>query len=310
MAGGNDHQEERGGSRGGEAEQEERTDGWMTTYSDMVTLLLTFFVLMFAISNVDQQKAMLFFAGLSRDGLSAVQFEEILEYFNPGDDPGVIFFPTPSPGDDDSPAISQALQDLFDAMQAHIEENDLGDSIALTFNGEFLLLTLANDIWFDSGRADIKPLARESAVELAGMLKAINNPDEPFEVVVAGHTDNVPINTVQFPSNWHVSVTRAVNFLEILITESGLDSTFFYARGCGEERPIASNDSPEGRQANRRVEVMISVFRDDVSSALIFDYDSPTTDSEAIATPSPEPGAVPTPDSDPPPGLQHLPLAS
>ena len=264
MAKSDDRQDDRGGSSsssGGE-EPEERTDGWMTTYADMVTLLMTFFVLMFAISNVDQQKAMLFFAGLTKDGLSIEQYERIVERFGPQseDDPLGDSIPTPEPP---SALGNQELEALYGMFRAYVETEGLGDVIDVVFNGDFLLLTLSSDILFDSASAVVKPEMREIGVKLAEMLRDLHNEDKPFEIVVAGHTDNVPINTVRYPSNWHVSVDRAVNFLEILIKESGLDPSYFYARGCGEERPIATNDTAEGRQANRRVEVMISLERED-----------------------------------------------
>jgi chemotaxis protein MotB len=257
-----DRQEGRSGG-GGEAEEEERTDGWMATYADMVTLLMTFFVLMFAISNVDQQKGMLFFGGLSRGGLSAEEFQDIVRQFSDelGDDPDVINFPRP--GEGGGGAGNSELDQLSGLIDGFIEAEGLGGVISTSFNGEFLLLTLRSDIWFESASAVVRPEMRDIGLVLADMLAQLHNPDSPFEVVVAGHTDNLPINTVRYPSNWHVSVDRALNFLDILITESGLDPGFFYARGCGEHRPIADNDTPEGRQMNRRVEVMISLLRED-----------------------------------------------
>lgn len=267
MAGGDNRQEERSGGGGEEQEQEEKTDGWLTTYSDMVTLLLTFFVLLFAISNVDAQKAALVFAAMSREGLSAEQYMEIADKFLPSDDDNDTKLPTPAlpikPEDD--PAGNQPnpeMDALAESIQNYIDANALGDSLALVYNGEYLLLTLSNDIWFASGSAEITPEMKEKAGVLAGLIADTYNDDNPFEVVVAGHTDNVPIHTARYPSNWYVSVDRAVNFMDLLISESGLDPSFFNARGCGEYRPIASNETDEGRQANRRVEVYISLARD------------------------------------------------
>ena len=260
------------GGGGGESEPEERTDGWMTTYADMVTLLMTFFVLMFAISNVDQQKGLLFFGGLSRGGLSMEQYIDIVERFGPSgeDDPlGDTYpypYPSPSPSPDDGSGAAegnQALTDLYGTISDYILEQGLSDKMQLEFTGEYLLLTLASDIWFISGSADITSEMRERAEELGGLLNVAYSEERPFEIVVAGHTDNVPVNTVRFPSNWHVSVARATNFLEVLIPASGLDTQYFYVRGCGEERPIATNDTADGRQRNRRVEVMISLERQD-----------------------------------------------
>jgi len=260
-----------GRSGGGEAEPEERTDGWMATYADMVTLLMTFFVLLFAISNVDNEKAAMLFAALSKEGLTAEQFLEIQENFDPSQNPDDTRFPRPSKdsgkkeeeGGDDLPFSNPDLEHLFNLVEDYISDNGLGDRISLQFNGEFLMLTLANDIWFESGRAEITPQLRESASVIASLLAETFNEEKPFEIVVAGHTDNVPIHTARYPSNWHLSKDRAVNFLDVLLSASDLDPYYFYARACGQERPIASNDTADGRQRNRRVEVMISLARED-----------------------------------------------
>ena len=253
-------------SGGGGEEPEERTDGWMTTYADMVTLLMTFFVLMFAISNVDAKKAMLFFAGLSADGLSTAQFEQITEMFNPGDDPDEWYYPAPTPTkapNKDGEGSNPELVALYDMMGTYIDEAGISSDIQLEFNGEFLLMTLRNDILFESGRAVVLPEMRYIAEVIARLLAGTHNPDNPFEIVVTGHTDNVPIHTAEFPSNWHVSVRRAVNFAEILITESGIDPYYFQARGASEFHPIDTNATAEGRQKNRRVEVMVTLLRAD-----------------------------------------------
>ena len=102
----------------------------------------------------------------------------------------------------------------------------------------------------------------ERAVVIAQMLADNFTIAEPFEIVVAGHTDDVPMTGPLFRDNWHLSAGRALNFVELLIEDSGLDPWHFYTRACGEYRPIASNDTEEGRQANRRVEVMITRARE------------------------------------------------
>ena len=267
MAANDNQQEDRGSGKSEEVEEEEKTDGWLTTYSDMVTLLLTFFVLMFALSNVDQQKAMLLFAGFSREGLSAEKFAEIQAMFAPSDDaePGGILPPLPTPDKNADPEAGMSIPEL-DELEAmikdYIAENELGDTIAVVYNGEYLLLTLANDFWFESGSAEISDEIRESALVLGQLIFDNFSYEKPFEVVVAGHTDNVPINTVRYPSNWHVSVARAVNLLEVLLEDTGLEGAYFMARGCGEERPIDDNETPEGRQRNRRAEIYISMARE------------------------------------------------
>jgi len=273
--------DDRGNERagGGDGEQEERTDGWMATYADMVTLLLTFFVLMFALSNVDNEKAELFLFAMSRGGITAEQFMEITQRYELDDLHGGEWddmFPAPGQygegdgwdpvddGDGDEEGESEgerALRELAEAIQAYIEGEGLGEDLMVTFNGDFLMLTLSNDVWFNSGSADISPAMRDRARVIAELLAANFNISAPFEIIVAGHTDNVPMHSARFPSNWHLSNARATNFLLLLINDSHLEPWHFYARSCGEYRPIADNNTSEGRQANRRVEVMISLAR-------------------------------------------------
>jgi len=267
--------DDRGNERagGGDGEQEERTDGWMATYADMVTLLLTFFVLMFALSNVDNEKAELFLAAMSRGGITAEQFMEIRDRYDPSDFDGSEWddeFPSPGswgddgnedPDDEGESAAEKALRDLAAAIQLYIDEEDIGSYVLMSFNGDYLMLTLANDVWFESGRADISEVMIERATVLGELLAANFLVAEPFEIVVAGHTDNVPI-TRNFPSNWHLSFARAQNFLELLIASSEIGPWHFDARACGEYRPIDTNDTPEGRQRNRRVEIMITRARE------------------------------------------------
>jgi len=264
--------DDRGNERagGGDAEQEERTDGWMATYADMVTLLLTFFVLMFALSNVDNEKAELFLFAMSRDGITAEQFWEIRDRYDFDDRDGSEWddmFPTPGRTDDDGnedegeSAAEKALGALAAAIENYIQVEGLEHELAVSFNGDFLMLTLSNDVWFDSGSAAVSTIMRDRANVIGQLLAANILIAEPFEIIVAGHTDNVPIGGAllnTFPTNWHLSNARATNFLEMLIASSGLEPFHFYTRSCGEFRPIQPNDTPEGRQANRRVEVMIS----------------------------------------------------
>jgi len=267
--------DDRGNERagGGGEEQEERTDGWMATYSDMVTLLLTFFVLMFALSNVDNEKAELFLFAMSRNGITAEQFMEIRERYELDDLTGGEWddaFPAPGVTEDDEDgsdeaALSegeQALEDLAKAIEAYIEAEGLGRDLQVVFNGDFLMLTLSNDVWFDSGSADVSEVMRERARVLAQLLQVNFRTADPFEIIIAGHTDSVPINTPTFPSNWHLSNARATNFLEMIIEDSGLPPYHFMVRSCGEYRPIGDNTTPDGRQENRRVELMISVERE------------------------------------------------
>ena len=115
-----------------------------------------------------------------------------------------------------------------------------------------MLLELPNDVLFDSGRTDLKDTGRRTLVEIAQVLKTM--PDRRFQV--AGHTDNVKIQTPRFPSNWELSTARAVEVVKLLI-ESGMDSKDLSAAGYGEFAPVAGNDAPDGRSRNRRIEIAL-----------------------------------------------------
>lgn len=248
-------------------EEENEGASWMATYSDMMTLLFAFFVLLFAISNVDAQKFALLAAGLSKDGINAETFIEIKDKYNiqgVGDvDPNDIEYPGPDDAKDpDDGTIEEGpLNDFYNSLNTYIETHSLEDSVSVELSGETILLTLRNDIWFVSGSAAVTPVMEEKGRILARLLRDEQNPEDPFDITVVGHTDNVPIGTVEYPNNWWLSSDRANAFLYLILEESGLEAKNFSAKACGEEQPIADNDTEEGRQANRRVEIVISYHK-------------------------------------------------
>lgn len=261
--------DDEGGGGGGE---------WLTTYSDMVTLLLTFFVLLFAISNVDAMKFAILAKALSRDGVSAEDMMEIKDKYEQLDKNSVDDLNNPTfvgPDDPSSQTDSKQsengsdgnqnseLSDLYEQIQAWITANQYENSLQAIYNGDDVLITLANDIWFVSGDSAVTPEMQARATVLAQMLAETEDPENPFNIVIAGHTDNVPIHTAQYQDNWDLSVDRATNFMRILFRESDLPPEQFKACGYGEFKPIDTNDTPEGRQHNRRVELLISQALED-----------------------------------------------
>ena len=270
MATNENYDEGRGNRATEEEEPEERTDGWMTTYADLVTLLLTFFVLLFALSNVDQQKITLFFTSLAEGGMSIERYEEIIGMFelHPDDSGDAPVLPTPPDNtdpEDDPGDIPHDLEGLFLAIFSYIEANRLGNSISVDYEGDFLLITLSNDITFVSNRADVTDDMRLVASDLGRMISAKNKEEEtPFEIIVTGHTDSMQPDGVTWRSNRQLSAMRALNFLEVLLDElddNTMDPRLFSSSGYGEFHPIATNDTPEGRRMNRRVEILVSPQR-------------------------------------------------
>jgi len=265
-----------------EEEEPEQGAAWLATYSDMVTLLFTFFVLMFAISNVDAMKFAILAKALSGGGITAEELVEIQEEYQ-GDLSGNDLYDLENPewvgpgktdkehlveGDDSGEEGAEEedwekyLNELHSLLATYIDENDLSDSIFLHegdgADGDKLLLTLTSDVWFASGSAELSEPMRETAATLGKLLSDTYRDGNKFDIVVSGHTDNIPQNTPPYEDNWALSFARAGNFMRVLMNESGISPHYYSARGYGEEAPIDTNDTPEGRQKNRRVDILIS----------------------------------------------------
>jgi chemotaxis protein MotB len=142
----------------------------------------------------------------------------------------------------------QTYRDLLSKLRAMI---DAGQLKVVIREGR-MLIALANDVLFDSGKTEIKPEGQVALGQVAQVLVTI--PDRKF--LVAGHTDNVPIKTTRFPSNWELSTARAVEVTRFLI-KNGMKPEVLAAAGHGEFDPVAKNETAEGRAQNRRIEIVL-----------------------------------------------------
>jgi chemotaxis protein MotB len=230
--------------------EEHMDESWLIPYADLLTLLLALFIVLFASSTVDVQKLEQF----------SVVFSEI---FDGGS--GVMENPSPAPlpvpqspneTDKESSAFiedQKSLEEIQNRVDEYIAVNELENQLATELTDEGLLLTFRDSILFDSGSANIKSEYNKIADEIANLLEF----DPPRSIIVTGHTDNIPMNSSVFATNWELSVMRAVNFLKMVVKNPDLNPLLFSAKGYGEFKPIASNDTAEGRSQNRRVEVLI-----------------------------------------------------
>lgn len=223
-------------------------ESWLIPYADMLTLLLALFIVLFAASNVDAKK-----------------FEQISASFNAAlsGGTGVMEYPLPvQPADPDvseteeksgGQTEQEELQTLQEKIENYVEKNNLNENLSTKLTDEGLLITIMNDAFFPSGSAEVtgetERLAREISTTLTTKM--------PHHVIISGHTDDRPIKNAQFESNWHLSVMRAVNFMKVLLENNKLNPEHFSAKGFGEYKPVAPNDTTENRQMNRRVEVLI-----------------------------------------------------
>lgn len=222
---------------------------WMTTYGDMVTLLMAFFVMLFAFSNIDAQKfeqVMQSFqgsAGILSGGVTVNQSDLIFEAL---------------PESNVSQNMQQAeenLDNLKDIIQEYIELKELESEISVEFDTRGLIIRFKDNALFDSGSANLK----DSSVEILTFIGELLKNDEFIErsVRVEGHTDNIPISTARFPSNWELSTARSTNVIKFFINESKIPPNRLSASGYAEYYPIAENTTPEGRAKNRRVDIVI-----------------------------------------------------
>lgn len=233
-------------------EDEHMDESWLVPYADLLTLVLALFIVLFAASSVDAQK----FQQISRAFSST---------FTGGT--GVLEYPSPTPDGEmeqldiqknlssqDQKQIEQNnLKKIQEKVNEYIQENNLESNLKTTLTNEGLLITILDNIFFDSGSATV----RNKDINLAKDMSELLVMNSPRNIIVSGYTDNVPIRNSEFDSNWHLSVMRAVNFMKILVENKKLDPKAFSVKGYGEFKPVASNDTKEGRQKNRRVEVLI-----------------------------------------------------
>lgn len=230
---------------------------WLVSYSDFVTLLFAFFVVMYSISQVNESKYRVLSDTLE-DAFSSQQ--RSITPIQVGDpvleaNPAVITAPDPDVGEftgdgafertADLPQLSEGLNEQF----ADLIDEDL---VQVNSNEFWLQIDISSSVLFESGRATPNLQAQAIFDEIAQMLKGFDNP-----VQVEGFTDNVPINTPQFPSNWELSAARASAIVKMLM-EGDVAPERLSAVGYGEYRPISDNSSEAGRWQNRRVALMIS----------------------------------------------------
>jgi chemotaxis protein MotB len=208
-------------------------DRWLLTYSDLITLLLGLFVILYTISKVDAGK----YAEITT-ALSGVF----------GSPRGIL---TGNPVAVDQPGYSEREEIARDLEQA-LNPDGQQIPISVTQNERGVTVHIMEELLFASGSADIKQASLPALDTLAGVIKKLRN-----DLRVEGHTDNVPISTVQFPSNWHLSVSRALNVAYYLIQKHGLKQERVSVVGYSEFHPLVPNDSPASRSRNRRVDIVI-----------------------------------------------------
>lgn len=227
--------------------EEHIDETWLIPYADMLTLLLALFIVLFAMSNVDSSK----FHELKRALESA---------FSGGT--GILSSDSTIPKKDDDAINMDSLTDFLleeERLQQYkimlddyFEQQGLQNYVTNIISERGLQITIQEMALFDSAKAQLHPEALGVISNLSVILAELDN-----YVEVSGHTDNLPISTIEFPSNWELSVARSLNVMKYMLRNENLNPERFSVVGYGEYRPVRTNSTEDGRAANRRVELLV-----------------------------------------------------
>jgi chemotaxis protein MotB len=233
-------------------------DRWLVSYADFITLLFAFFVVLYASSRADQQKQ----SQIAHSIQSAFQALGIFPAAPPAPDRPT---PTDNPnaqippvnvllGDDlaAAPAVQQDLDRLHAQLTSLLSPQISQHIVTLRLGRDGLVISLRESGFFNSGSALPHPQAKATLDKVAATIAST-----PYDIRIEGHTDNVPIHTAQFASNWELSTARATELAKIFIVDYHLAPARLSAAGYAEYHPVASNDTPEGRSQNRRVDIIV-----------------------------------------------------
>lgn len=211
---------------------------WLLTYADMITLMLALFIILFSISTI-----------------SSVKVKQFAKLVSAGFDNQFVTNSPPSGGANGlhPTNASSSVPAIEQQLQRYVARDGLQNRVQIRMDHRGLVISLLSDkSYYDSGSAQLRPETERILDEVASFLKKNEN-----LVRVEGNTDDVPISTALYPTNWELSTARAVNVVRYLHETDGIAPTRLSAAGYGEFQPRQSNATAQGRQANRRVDIVL-----------------------------------------------------
>lgn len=234
-----------------EEHEEHINESWLIPYADILTLLLALFIVLFASSNIDKEKYHSIMEAFKSEltGTKIDSKEAGPSLTTPVKEPEA-----PSKVQEPDPALSKEeieLNQLMAQLNEYIVDNHLETLITLTETKRGVEISLKDVILFDTGSADLKESSSKVLDAFVGLMNTVSNP-----ISIEGHTDNVPIKTAAFSSNWELSSARAVSVLHYFELKNIAKNRLQFV-GYGEFQPLYPNDSIEHKQANRRVNIVI-----------------------------------------------------
>ncbi|MDR1001035.1 MAG: OmpA family protein [Clostridiales bacterium] len=243
-------------------EEPENHERWLISYADFITLLMVFFVVLYAMSQVDVAKYEQMASSLNAafSGGTGV-LNDPSQGIGP-DNNGVRAQPTPSEtsggkgidseGEGEGDTERESMKTVEGRLKTYFADHGLSAEITTSIDERGLVVSLNDTMLFDLGSADIKLESRQRLVSIGEALNALEN-----YIRVEGHTDNLPIHSERFASNWELSAMRATTVVRLMADSANVPPDKLSAVGYGEYKPIADNSTNEGRAANRRVDIIL-----------------------------------------------------
>lgn len=237
-------------------EEHENSERWLLTYADLITLLLGVFVVLYSTAEQDTSKFK-----RAINAMAEVFNPKDLARIGPGTGAGNATDVCIAMGGDQILCSQEEYQQMIksretlESVQASLDAQEAegeGKGLSTRMTEQGLIISVEEKLLFASGKTDFRQGATEVLTRLANQLKKVPNP-----IQINGHTDNVPIKTAQFPSNWHLSSARAIKTAEYMILNEKMDMQRIHVAGYADTAPAADNATPEGRAKNRRVEVLL-----------------------------------------------------
>ena len=227
--------------------EEEGAPAWVVTFGDLMSLLLCFFVLLLSFSEMDRKKYKIVSGSLA----NAFGIQRDTPVFDSPKAQKII-----GKEFDQAIIINKIQEKLVKPIVVEIETNfqEMKDLIEVDVSENQVAIRLMGETTFDLGKAEIRPQMLPLLVKIGALLKGTRG-----EIIIAGHTDNLPLRGGPYKSNLGLSMARAASVADFLLKKASIEPEKISTMGFGEHRPLATNDTTQGREKNRRVEIILTM---------------------------------------------------
>ncbi len=244
-------------------EEPDSKERWLVSYADFITLLFAFFVVMYSVSSVNEGQYKVLSETLegvfnaSQRSITPIEVGKNISYSQPADNAKELaaineIVVAPRGGEGNIQTEVNNFREIADRFATTLNALVTDGLVSINENDDWIEISFKDKILFTSGDAEPLYASFPAMEKIASVLR-----DTEYSILIEGFTDNLPIKTAKYPTNWELSAARAAAIVRLLVAE-GIDATRMAAVGYGSTQPVASNKTEEGRQKNRRVVVLVS----------------------------------------------------